>query len=193
MSFYWNKIGRESWGGNIGDDWKKIPGAKRLDEDAREIRYPSLRRHFRLYRMYNQNAVSENCVLLRWQGLNLRKVLKKTFSKLKRQNKTTATTRNTKSDKRRPLSIIYIITNIPTKGDLRLLRYDQKFTIHIFRSDINCFFVQSTTPRLTFSHIYIRSVSFFWQQVESFNSLRHNPNQSVNPKEWFFSLSDLQA
>ena len=31
---------------------KKIPGAKRLDEDAREIRYPSLRRHFRLYRMY---------------------------------------------------------------------------------------------------------------------------------------------
>ena len=175
MSFYWNKIGRESWGGNIGDDWKKILGAKRGDEDAREIRYPSLWRHFRLYRMYlhftsllkflslNQNAVSENCVLLRWQGLNLRKVLKKTFSRLKRQNKTTATTRNTKSDKRRPLSIIYIITNIPTKGDLRLLRYDQKFTIHIFRSDINCFFVQSTTPRLTFfAYIYSVRKFFFW-------------------------------
>ena len=48
------------------------------------------------------------------------------------------------------------------------------------------FFFQSTTPRLTFSHIYIRSVSFFWQQAEPFNSLRHNPNQSVNPIEWFF-------
>lgn len=94
-------------------------------------------------------------------GSECQKGFEKTFSKLKRQSKTTATTKNTKSEKRRPLSIIYIITNIPTKSDLRLLRYDQKFTIHMFQSDNNCFSFQSTTPRLTFSHIYIRSVSVF--------------------------------
>ena len=73
-------------------------------------------------------------------GSECQKGFEKTFSKLKRQSKTTATTKNTKSEKRRPLSIIYIITNIPTKSDLRLLRYDQKFTIHMFQSDNNCFF-----------------------------------------------------
>ena len=87
-------------------------------------------------------------------GSECQKGFEKTFSKLKRQSKTTATTKNTKSEKRRPLSIIYIITNIPAKSDLRLLRYDQKFTIHMFQSDNNCFFFNLQLHVLLF-RIYI--------------------------------------
>lgn len=122
-------------------------------------------------------------------GSECQKGFEKTFSKLKRQSKTTATAKNTKSEKRRPLSIIYIITNIPTKSDLRLLRYDQKFTIHMFQSDNNCFFFNLQLHVLLFRiYIYIRSVIFFLVAGRTFNSLRHNPNQSVNPIEWFFTI-----
>ena len=94
-------------------------------------------------------------------GSECQKGFEKTFSKLKRQSKTTATTKNTKSEKRRPLSIIYIITNIPTKSDLRLLRYDQKFTIHMFQSDNNCFFSIYNSTSYFFAYIYSVRKCFF--------------------------------